>query len=164
MTDEYLTAIHEAGHAVMSVMLHRAIEFVTVVESDDYSGLCQNKETNLDEYSMEFDSYRRKIRREIMILFAGYIAIGNHELPINWQEAEIESDFNKVFDLVMRVSGTEEHTGKFFYKYWSKTVELINQPLIQQQIKAVADALMEKKTLSGDEVRQIIKVVNKGGN
>jgi len=159
--NEYTIAIHEAGHAVISMMLQRTFEFVTIISSDETHGSCSYKVTNLDEYSMCFRSFKRKIKREVMVLFAGYIASENDKLPADWRETEIDSDIDKAFDLIIRVSGTEEQVVKHFNKFWLDTVKLVKQPLIQQQIKAVADALMERKTLSGYAVKQIVKQVEK---
>lgn len=161
---ELLTATHEAGHAVMSVRMREELDYISIVPTNEYDGVCSAKDGFIAEcewYSKckDYSDYKEYLEKMIMILFAGHIAEGKNNAPMNWRELGIESDMDTAFALVLGISGNEKQAGKEFDKLWDETIDIISQPIAQLQIKAVADALIKRKTLSGDEVRGIIEGV-----
>ncbi|HMM21822.1 MAG TPA: hypothetical protein PKA10_13975 [Selenomonadales bacterium] len=167
--ERYQIAIHEAGHAVMSILLKGDISYVTIIESEEYYGLCKSKELIVDEYEFyssykdkDYNDYKRYIEQEIMINFSGPIAVGASEFPCVLHTNEsVKKDIEDSIELALGIVGDVERVEGVLIELWGKAVGIIRKPLTQQQIKAVADALMKHKTLSGTEVRRIMGDVAK---
>jgi len=155
MTDEYRTAIHEAGHAVMSALKNKGIEYVTILPSDKGLGECKN----VDDKPGEEDSDIVQglwLRREVLILISGTIVeavvMGMHPIKTRGKhDYDVVNMILQGFDDEVAQKNIDEVTADAF--------ELFRKPIVQKQIKAIADALVERKTLSGDEVKQIMKQV-----
>lgn len=148
-------ALHEAGHAVMATIANCDIDFATIISAEDYYGVCRTKDIQLDEYAFNsYDDYKAYITNQIMVNFSGFIAAGQLEFPKEWQ---IDDDIGKSVELAFSITGNPEQMEKKLIEIWVKSVEIIMQPLVQQQIKAVTDALYQKGKLSGEEIQRIVK-------
>jgi len=150
--NEYSIAVHEAGHAVMSVIYGRKVEYVTIVPSGKALGECRNGEEIFDKNEPnEMKGIRRL--KEVLVLLAGTAAesllLGTNLLgtrgKTDFEEAE------KIFDELNDGQG-KERSNIATKMAW----DLFRTPLAQQQIKAVANALMEHKTLTGSQVAEIM--------
>lgn len=147
LTKEDSVAVHEAGHAVMSVKLKKNLEYVTIVPKGNMSGCCYYGEDAPSE------DKGKMVLREVLILLAG-VAAECLILGINPKDSRGKDDFdeaNKIFEAPhdgLAVLRSNDAT--------KKTWDMFRNPKAQQQIIAVAEALKEHKTLSGERVVEIM--------
>jgi hypothetical protein len=143
------TAYHEAGHAVMHWRLGRPIKTVTIIPHGDSSGVCVSGRSLLRSKNGELNTSARclpNIENEVMILLAGAIAHRIHRKS-GFRNYVADSDWGKAADVALRVNGSGE-----IATAWLKWLELRTRVRVKSlwpRITAVADALMEKQTLSG---------------
>jgi len=150
------TAYHEAGHAVVQYYLHLPIRKVTIRPNKEKGSLghCESKGPS---YLGEIDlgvspAQQDRIFRNIQALLAGNVAQQrfNKRSVRKWQTS---SDYRKAAELAIRVTDTvgvrlllgwlTHHTERLVQDRW-------------REIEAVAAALRERKTLTGDEIRDTI--------
>lgn len=167
------TAYHEAGHAVVGWDLFnlKRIKMLTIVPEPKNNTLGRVKTKRIMQ-SIDYDigdspAFEGKIMREIMELFAGYVA--EKKIRKRGNSVGAWGDFNNILDLTTRLyGGYDTEVQKHFQDYLLRRTELI----IDQKwnlVKAVAKELLEKKTLSKDDFwkiidRETIKEMNKFKN
>ena len=158
--DEYATAIHEAGHTVMLVKFKRNLDYVTIIPTDKAFG-------HFHTFKYDFDKIKTKeilvstVFEEMIIGLAGITAetIILGTVPENCISGGIK-DFEQVDKLKKVIYKNDDAKSDGFITAANlKTFAMIKQSLTQRQIKAVADALMIHKTLSGEQVKKIISEV-----
>lgn len=155
ISDEYSTAIHEAAHAVMSILYERIPENVTILKQEDALGECKISPKFFhedDPKEIVFD----KLQKECVIRLAGVTA---EKIILTADDKTCtlhgQQDFFIVGRLISIIIKPELLTN-VFDAVSKQTFLFIQQPSIQQQIKVVADALVKHKTLSGGQIRDII--------
>lgn len=121
-------AIHEAGHAVMHIRMGGTIGSVDVVPTPTSQG------------GMNF---KRKVSCEATV--AGHWAALNYGDGTPEHPSEIDGDQNRVNDS----------------RVWDDTMGRLTElassdPTLELQIKAVAASLVQKRSLTGEEVKQIM--------
>lgn len=156
---QYFTAIHEAGHAVISVILGQRFNFVTIEPSDDANGHIQYCHTNLDLQKLLPEYYQEdideelintKVRNHISITLAGYLC----ELQLGVQNSEgAVSDFNSVIDLAFRHKGDGDLATEFVSRCEEFTIALIQQNW--HFILNVVELLLREKTLAEEKVLKV---------
>lgn len=154
---EYSTAIHEAGHAVMAAMWEMTINYVTIVPKGESFGEC----SKIPIYYKEDDTEKVKYDKTLVegtVRLAGFVA-ERDVLGIDIEQCTIGAiqDIKSIQTIVYNAYANDnEKINKLKVEIPQMTIEIIQQPRIQQQIIAIADALMKHKTLSGDKVKEII--------
>ncbi len=160
ISEEYSIAVHEAGHALMAIITGKKLNYVTIIPNGVSLGECNSnfKENILNNASNE--SLNFKMDMTSLDCLAGITA----ERVILGIEPEKCSKHGQIDTLTMGalVSNafhndiTEENN---YIEFMTKSVfNIIQSPLAQCQIKAIANALIEKKTLSGEQVKKIMEL------
>jgi len=159
---KYQTAIHEAGHAVMSIMVRRGIKYVALtLGHNKHAGICVNRSVQWHPDYREYPECSPRFgwvaEREIMVLVAGHIAleIATRGTCGSWEEAGGEQDCCKAVDYALKVSGSGEEAGAFIDKLWQSSRTILMRPDTMAMVKAVAAELMIENRLSGKRVREI---------
>lgn len=147
MSDEYSTAIHEAGHAVMAIRFKRKLRYVTIEREGDSLGLASLTSINLNT--------KEKVNRECIIGLSGGIAEG---LITETDDIDYSlHDQEKVLNLCLSISNDDyEKAHQTFMKTLDQVIQIMRDPLVRQQIKVLANALGIYRTLSYAEVKNII--------
>lgn len=147
---QYEVALHEAGHAVMSVFCRVGIEQVWIKWPEINGSVCINT-TRLRN--------RINVIDELNILYAGPVAMAQgYKLSALADDRFDGSDMKDIVELVDQAfSGNNELAELFLNNALTDTWELVNSEWMQRQIQAVAHALCEKGELSGQQVRRICK-------
>lgn len=152
--DINLLAHHEAAHAVISVRLLKRIEYVTIVQDGDIFGHIMP----LDPYdvSEEDDGSDEMLEMmdEVMINFAGQIAEDIiYRTPYKQFQIHSDADRENIASLASKYMTEQSEIDLFLAWMYERTrLMLVNDwPAVQ----AVANALLEKKRLSGNEVMQV---------
>jgi len=156
------TAFHEAGHAVMEYSIQRKkAKRVTIIPNEEkgYLGLTKSNyfpNINFNELD-EFSSKRLRFEKKIVCYLAGYCS-EKHFFPKSrptWHS----DDFHNARYIINRISHDEGGpiSVAYFRYLLALTKGMLHRELINIAIKAVAMALLEKKTLSGEEVHDVIQ-------
>jgi ATP-dependent Zn protease len=165
----YTTAIHEAGHTVMSFLVQRGVKVVTIIP-DEKSGtdghMINTRWVNFEwlEDSGHKMPSKRILEKEMKIFIAGAVAVnlvfGD---SVEWQDGA-SRDFDYLFGII------EEQERRKIKGKWDKpdfatdieqTLNLLfertEQELLHRinAVRVIADKLMERKTISGRLARKI---------
>jgi hypothetical protein len=160
-------AIHEAGHAVIGTLLNRNIKYVYLtLDSVDTQGICAfpairwSKQYWCDpSYSPRFKNIAK---REIMIRFAGHIAleIETNGSCGNWNECGGDADVEEIANLGLTMCcGDTIEFENYCCDLWDKTRNMLITPLTWSMIQAVATELTEKSRLNGKRVQEICQSI-----
>lgn len=171
------TAYHEAGHAVISASVRHSMERVTIVPDGDSAGACISP-ASLDERT-EY-GYRPNadatFLKELAVLMAGTIAgclakgqrprwtagggvAGYSVVRVKGQKRRVRysgGDLGQALDIVLHlVPEDEEEQARLQGRVWRLTVAEVRARW--PQVRAVAEALLEKHTLSSRGLLKIIR-------
>jgi len=152
------TAYHEAGHAVIMAHHGWAIDNATIAPGDGYLGRVVYAKHRLQRVKRDLDILkfesvtlliRERIEIHIMVLFAGEIAAKHRkgQKRTQWYGSDAY-----LFDMLLSLSGSEDEASAYGQWLYLRTHGLIRRHW--PSIIRVADALLEKQTLTGDEVHQ----------
>jgi ATP-dependent Zn protease len=153
------TAYHEAGHAVVAVLLgvglrKRGVSIIPDVE-DDTAGRVHTRSSLRG--NPEYDNSRRirfNAEDRVVVKLAGIEAQRRFN-PRSVRNYHGSSDFRTAIDLLCYFVGSDAELNAYV-----RLLRLRARQTVQQfwvDIEAVAAALMEKKRLSGPEVKAIIQ-------
>jgi ATP-dependent Zn protease len=152
------TAYHEAGHAFVAWREGLRVKRATIRPTADYfgqvhhaSGLSAKQVEELD-VSIVSPRVREALEKRIRISFAGWLAEHRHDRTAD--EAHSMSDYGHALDLMMRLAGSQREINLYsaLLKYQTKEMLRVGWP----HVRAIAVALLERKTLTGQEIRQVI--------
>jgi len=147
---KHTAAIHEAGHAVMSVICEMDLIFVTVVPRKDTLGRCINKIPYTENETIK----SKLMENSALVLLAGVTA-EYILLNIDPMTNKRKEDLDKAREIF---NSSNDGSGKERSDNATKIVwDTFMNPLVQKQTKAIAEALMKYNTLKGIQVREIIK-------
>ena len=138
--DKILTAYHEAGHAVMALLMGRDIQKVSIIPSQNRLGACTIKKGRAKQV-------QDKLEAEILILLAGMAAEGRKSGRYNVQGAA--QDLRNVEKFAMARSGNPGQASKLIHKLLDKTQHLLSNKSTWAAVKVIADELIEHESISG---------------
>jgi hypothetical protein len=150
------TAYHEAGHAVVSLALRRAVRRVSIIADDDTLGRCSSNPIG-DWFRPDFNISGRErniIETETIILLAGFHAEARFAGRRNHVGAA--SDMHKAVELLTWLA-----EGEALEKYLAwlnvRSKNLVNTPQNWRAIEYVARELLAPRKISGRAVRQLYR-------
>ena len=154
-------AYHEAAHAVAYFEMGRRIRKVTIVPSGDYQGCCfgySSKIPRLDTTEIT-PRLRERVEWEIILYFVGSLAekrfLGKH--PTGWTKI---SDTHVAIDLALYLTGSEKELNAYLNWLYVRAEGFVYTcDWRWNAIQAIAQALLEKKTLTGEEAYAIWRSV-----
>lgn len=138
--DRILTAYHEAGHAVMALLMGRSIQKVSIIPSQNRLGACTFQKGRTKQI-------QDKLEAEILILLAGMAAEGRKSGRYNLQGAA--RDLQMVEKLALARSGNPRQATKLIHKMLDKTQHLLTNRATWAAVKMIADELIEHESISG---------------
>lgn len=160
------TAYHEAGHAVMALLLKKRFSMATIEPGEDflgmvaYSGLqAWESRTELLEYG-SFDDLgardRSFLERDIMVSLAGPVAeaiyLGAADVAVHLGG---RGDYQKILDLVTRFMAPDE--AQPYVKWLEERAKTrLENPISWRGVTAVAECLLEEKTLTRNRVKSAV--------
>lgn len=151
-------AVHEAGHAIISLVLGRAVKRASIIEDDDTAGRVTHRPIgDWFQPDIEIDGRtRRRIKTEIMTFWAGTLAEERQgESTPEQLEVGFASDRASISDLAVYSTGSIYEAEAYIEWLRRRTEALLNRWGVWSAIEAVADALIEERELSGRRVREI---------
>lgn len=140
MDKKTLTAYHEAGHAVMALLMGRSVQKVSIIPSQNRLGACTLQKGRAKQV-------QDKLEAEMLILLAGMAAEGRKSGQYNVQGAA--QDLAGVEKLAMARAGNARQAQKLIHKMLDKTQHLLSDKATWQAVKVIAAELLEKESISG---------------
>ncbi len=136
------TAYHEAGHAVIAILVGRSVNKVNIIPGGNRLGVCkmQKGRSKASPDALEAD---------LLILLAGMAAEGRKCGRYNMQGAS--QDIREAEKLALMRAGNANQAEKILRRALDKVHHLFDQPATWKATKAIADALLEHQSISGRE-------------
>ncbi len=155
ITPEWECAFHEAGHAVACYRLFHRLDYVSILSTSEYRGCMKGVDEDWKARpSGTPDAQIRAHKAKIAtVTLCGGAAV--EKLYGTMRGVEMTLDIGAVRDLLESVAETYEEVDIFIDRCWEQARRLVRKEW--DAIKALAAALMEKKTLSDEEVGRIIR-------
>ncbi len=148
-----LTAYHEAGHAVMALLMGRSVQKVSIIPSQNKLGVCTIQKGRAKQV-------QDKLEAEVLILLAGMAAEGRKSGKYNVQGAG--QDLKQVEKLAMSRAGNIKAAQKFFHKMLDKTQHLLSDQTTWKAVKVIAAELIEHESISGRAAKHHLELAKKG--
>jgi hypothetical protein len=152
--DPESTAYHEAGHAAIAVHFGRKVHGVSIVPVEDTLGHCRHTVPGA-WFHPDYDTSpraRRAIEDWVMILFAGFHAETHFA---GWRNhVGASSDMRRAVDLLSYLACGEE-LDKYLAWLNVRSKNLVEWELNWRPIECIARELMERREISGHDVRRL---------
>jgi ATP-dependent Zn protease len=150
-------AYHEAGHAVACFRLKRPFKYVTIVPDDEFHGHVKTGKTpKWFQPDVEVDrKTERWIQREILADFAARAAEHRHTGRASWRDAS--QDLRNASNLADYLYGSAREVRKYLSDKIKEAEAFVAEPSNWILIEAVAVALMERQTLSAQQVKEVCR-------
>lgn len=149
-------AYHEAGHAVAAYDLRIALDYVTVVPTEDYAG-CTGARfavTEQNRWTLRDAVLRSRIENIAIACFAGDAAERRHNRRRRYGGA---ADFTLTFDYLLELTGSIREAEAYAKWLDIRAEQLVAQPPHWAAIKALANALLKQERIGGRAARRIIQ-------
>jgi hypothetical protein len=146
------TAYHEAGHAVVSFALRRAVRRVSIVPGEEFLGRCTLAQAG-DPDGLPERQERARAEREILVLLAGGLA--EAKLAGRHNHAGASQDIDAAFSWATRVSGSMEEAEAYLAWLRVRARHLLDVPEHWSAVEALAAELLQRREVSGRAARRV---------
>jgi hypothetical protein len=150
-THDELTAYHEAGHAVIALVLDRPVHRVSVLPNRERLGQC---EFGKGVFRPSEDS----LEREILIALAGFAAESRHTGTYAMDAAD--RDLRYVRRLVLQRK-SERAAPRYEERMLAKVEALLDDDAIWRAVELIAAELMKQGVISGRAARHLYEQATK---
>ena len=140
-----ITAYHEAGHAVMALILGRQIHKITIAPGQMQTGGVRLGACQIQRRRGR--AARESIEDEILFLLAGMVA--ESHVTQRYCQAGAAQDLSVVRRLLREHPGSERQLERLERRYLSKTEYLLSEESHALAVQLIATQLIEKTTVSG---------------
>jgi len=141
-----LTAYHEAGHAVVAIMVGRSVQKVSIVPNRTRIGACEIKKGR-------FQPSGDWLEDDVLIMFAGAVAESRLSGRYHWQGAE--QDLRNIRRLTRSRAGDETRAEKLERRLLAKTEHLLGDDVTWKTVEQIATELLARETISGRSAMHI---------
>ncbi|MFK7821357.1 MAG: M50 family metallopeptidase [Planctomycetaceae bacterium] len=152
------TAFHEAGHAVMALLLGRPIEKVTISPAQLKSGGTRLGACKIQKGRTK--PSKDEVEDSALILLAGMVAESFVTGQYNQAGAAQDLQMMKSI-LTANRARDEKRFQKIAKRMVDKTEHLLGQPFARQAVRQIAAQLIEHETISGRAARHLLDVARK---
>ena len=142
------TAYHEAGHAVMALVLDRPVQHVSVLPSRQYLGMCQFRKG-------VFRPSKDWLVHEILIALAGIAAEARHTGLYAWAGAA--RDLKYVRRLAIQRAG-DRQAERLERRLLAKTENLLADDNHWHAVETIARELLRLGSISGRAARHLFEM------
>ena len=159
------TAYHEAGHAMaawhLEIPFGKGKHALSIVPVGSALGHFQSKQIvrfrNGDLPTT--GANRLKMEREVVVGLAGTMAQRRHR-PSSARSWHASSDYHSAVDLVSNFTGSVRETEAYLKLLQIRAEQTLDRPGTWECVEAIATALLNRKTLSANEVVEIIQTTH----
>lgn len=150
---QLLTAYHEAGHAVMAHLCGQIVTKVEIIGDDDHTGSVSCIRFHEEpQWLADENIPSAAIEARVLCLVAGIAAENIVSGDLSWHESE--GDLDEAVRLALRVVGSCERVLPFLKEARDHSSDLLRRHW--KAVEALAGLLLIHKSLSRDEVRQVV--------
>ncbi|MEM7361303.1 MAG: hypothetical protein AAF431_19620 [Pseudomonadota bacterium] len=151
------TAVHEAGHAVAAWQKRLDIRSITIEPKEGSLGHTQHEPFCFSSYRQIYNTWmlKRRIESAAFVSLAGPLAEEKFN-PSGYQEELSAADFDKAIDCLKFLSSDSDVISRQLEVITVHVNGFLHQAHIWSSIRFLAQVLLEKGTLSGQEVRVAI--------
>lgn len=146
--DVLATAYHEAGHAIVAILLGRPVEKVSVVRNSMRLGVCQMSKRKGAPIQDEVETLA-------LIHFAGLISEAKLTGKHNWAGAQ--QDLIQIRQLARYRGSSEKQVERLQRRWMDKTEYLLSDDQTWIMVERLAKELVERKTVSGRFVVHLVE-------
>ena len=146
--DVMATAYHEAGHAIVAVLLGRPVDKVSVVRNSLRLGVCRMSKRKGAPVQDEMET-------QALIQFAGLISEAKYTGRYNWGGAQ--QDLIQIRQLARYRGSSEKQMERLQRRWMDKTEYLLSDDNTWSLVERLARELVEHKTLSGRFVVNLVE-------
>ena len=148
------TAWHEAGHALVAVIVGRPIQKVTVAPANLQTG-------GVRLGAVKFQKGRSKstndwLEDEVLILLAGMVA--ESKFTGQYCQASAGHDLRAARNLMDKRAATERQMEKLERRLLDKVNHLLEQPHHVAALKMIVDELIQQQTIKGRTVKHFLNM------
>ena len=148
------TAWHEAGHALVAVIVGRPIQKVTVAPANLQTG-------GVRLGAVKFQKGRSKstndwLEDEVLILLAGMVA--ESKFTGQYCQASAGHDLRAARNLIDKRAATERQMEKLERRLLDKVNHLLEQPHHVAALKMIVDELIQQQTIKGRTVKHFLNM------
>jgi ATP-dependent Zn protease len=144
--EQIATAFHEAGHAVMALVVGRPIQRVSIASDELRLGHCELRKGSIRPSQDVLET-------EILFLLAGLAAQARHAGDYDWDGAT--QDLRHVRTLTLTRAGNERQAERLERRMLSKVERILERPEVWLAITAIAEELLRNVTISGRAARHL---------
>ena len=142
------TAYHEAGHAVIALLLGRSIQRLSILPKLESLGRCEfQKGRGISSSDW--------LERDILISLAGLAAEAKHSGEYSWDGAA--RDLQSVRRLAIQRAG-ERQAERLQKRLLAKVEHLLAQPENWRAVELIAAELLRCETISGRAVVHLVEL------
>ena len=145
------TAFHEAGHAVMALMLGRPIEKVTVAPAKTQTGGQRLGVCKMQKGRSK--ASKDEVEDQVLILLAGMVA--ESRVTGQYNTIGAQQDLGMVEKTLANRARDERHLEKLIRRSLDKTEYLLADEVAEKAIQLVANEILLRETISGRAVRHL---------
>lgn len=147
------TAYHEAGHALASILANRKFKYVTIRRQNDKAGELVHYRRIRHKYSIDQVDLFSKSFKHDFITCAGFMAEKSFI-----DSPDIEGSIDDLNRVNFSVSGLPENLQKSYHSFLAEyTITILQEESNHARLKRIAEALIERETLSYSEVINLFK-------
>jgi hypothetical protein len=146
--DVLATAFHEAGHAIIAVLLGRPVEKVSVVRNSLRLGVCQMSKRKGAPIQDEIET-------QALIQFAGLISEAKWTGKFNWAGAQ--QDLIQIRQLARYRGASEKQVERLQRRWMDKTDYMLSDNQTWSLVEKLALELVGRKTVSGRFVANLVE-------
>ena len=153
LTRDERTAYHEAGHAVAAFFEQLRVRTATIKPDKVKGSLGHVSHYPKPSFHPDFETDARTERRVLAGVLT-YLAGPAAERRATGRATGSHDDYRNAMDMASRLCGSNESVGALLRWMWVQARDLVT--VHWSFIEAVARALLARRRLSGQEVREII--------
>jgi len=144
-----VTAYHEAGHAVMALVLGRPVAFVSALPARQHLGICEFGKA-------VFRPSEDWLEREMLIALAGIAAEAYHTGTYDWHAGGKDAAYAERLALD-RADGHERKAQRLVRRMLAKAEHLLGQPAHWRAVGLLAAELVRRGEVSGRAARHFFE-------
>jgi hypothetical protein len=149
------TAYHEAGHAVARLYFGWPVVRAMIVESEGYHGAVEGPNIHIELAEHFAEGTEQALRNFMVISFVGIEAQRLHN-PASVEAGQEKKDEERVLDALWGMGYSPERLEAILAERRVAAKEFV--PAHWGKIDRVAKALLVKREMTGEELRQVLKV------
>ncbi len=147
------TAYHEAGHAVMALVVGRLIDRVTIVPGKTQFGHATLGQCKVQKTRAR--ATRDWLEDEMLILLAGMVA--ESQVTGEYCAAGAAQDLRAVRRLAQTRGGSERQVERLERRALDKTEHILSDAQHWQAVESIVQQLLEHQTISGRAARHLFE-------